>query len=276
MVIWFIPSITIFTFLKYYTVPIGPTTVVSNRILCTILDRYWKQDRQGCVTSGTFNSSDVHKVHRQVYEQWHFHCCCFCIRTQEIGFCFFAPCCHIKEVFFVRIKLAYSQSKYRSASIFPECCFVTASIVKSVIYEIKHLALFVIVCFLSSTHRCLFHHHPVVRLEGNSHHAGQLLAPVHPEIPAQTLLTSQLLQADLLELRQSSKSYEQKDVLLGCFYLFFVVWVTQAICTVFVSLDTALKAARMSRTILDVFFHKESSHLCHLQSHQSYAVELGS
>lgn len=66
--------------------------------------------------------------------------------------------------------------------------------------QMNHSALFLILRVLSSILRCLFHHHPVVRLEGDRHHAGQLLAPVHSEIPAQTLLSSQLLQADLLEL----------------------------------------------------------------------------
>lgn len=84
--------------------------------------------------------------------------------------------------------------------------------------QINHSALFLILGFLSSTHRCLLHHHSIVRLEGDRHHAGQLPAPVHPEIPAQTLLTSQLLQADHLEL--ISKNYEQKETLLGCVCLF--------------------------------------------------------
>lgn len=78
-------------------------------------------------------------------------------------------------------------------------------------------------CFISSTHRCLFHRHAVVRLEGDRHHAGQLLAPVHPEIPAQTLLTSQLLQADHLKL--INKTSELRHVTGLCFIFFFLLFV---------------------------------------------------
>lgn len=105
-------------------------------------------------------------------------------------------------------------------------------------------------------HRCLFHRHSIVRLEGDRHHAGQLLALVHPEIPAQTLLSSQLLQADLLELISKARSTNRKTRYWGVFvYLifcsFFIVRVTQTICTCFVSVDAALKAAGRSRAVLD-------------------------
>lgn len=55
--------------------------------------------------------------------------------------------------------------------------------------------------------RYLFHHHRIVPVESDCHHAGELSAPVHPQVPAQTLLSTQLLQADLLNqglLRQVS------------------------------------------------------------------------
>uniref|UniRef100_A0A3B5QRL4 Phospholipid-transporting ATPase n=1 Tax=Xiphophorus maculatus TaxID=8083 RepID=A0A3B5QRL4_XIPMA len=48
-------------------------------------------------------------------------------------------------------------------------------------------------------HRCVLHHHGVVPVEGDRHHAGQLSASVHPQVPAQTLLSTQLLQVDLLK-----------------------------------------------------------------------------
>lgn len=46
--------------------------------------------------------------------------------------------------------------------------------------------------------RHLLHHHRVVPVEGDRHHPGQLPAALHPEVPAQTLLSTQLLQADHL------------------------------------------------------------------------------
>lgn len=121
---------------------------------------------------------------------------------------------------------------------------------------VNHPGAFLILRFLSSTHRCVFHHHAVVRLEGDRHHAGQLLATVHPEIPAQTLLASQLLQADLLELISKKYFMNRKTRYWGVFiYLYFFYF---CCCCVGDSsdlhrlcLDAALKAARMSRTILD-------------------------
>ncbi|MFT7812867.1 hypothetical protein AGIG_G18367 [Arapaima gigas] len=44
----------------------------------------------------------------------------------------------------------------------------------------------------------LFHHHAVVRVEGNSHHPGQLPTALHPQVPAPEVLSPQLLQAHLL------------------------------------------------------------------------------
>lgn len=47
--------------------------------------------------------------------------------------------------------------------------------------------------------RRVLHHHSVVPVEGDRHHAGELSAPLHPQVPPQTLLPAQLLQADLLK-----------------------------------------------------------------------------
>lgn len=52
--------------------------------------------------------------------------------------------------------------------------------------------------FICVSHRCVFHRHPVFCVEGDSHHFGQLPAALHPQIPATTLLASELLQTDLL------------------------------------------------------------------------------
>lgn len=52
-----------------------------------------------------------------------------------------------------------------------------------------------LLCFCG---RHLLHHHRVVPVEGDRHHAGQLPAALHPQVPAQTLLSTQLLQADVL------------------------------------------------------------------------------
>lgn len=51
--------------------------------------------------------------------------------------------------------------------------------------------------------RRVLHHHSVVPVEGDRHHAGQLSAPLHPEVPTQTLLPAQLLQADHLKTESS-------------------------------------------------------------------------
>lgn len=47
--------------------------------------------------------------------------------------------------------------------------------------------------------RHLLHRHGVVPVEGDRHHADQLPASLHPQVPAQALLPAQLLQVDLLE-----------------------------------------------------------------------------
>lgn len=52
--------------------------------------------------------------------------------------------------------------------------------------------------FICVPHRCVFHRHLVFRVEGDSHHFGQLPAALHPQIPEATLLASELLQTDLL------------------------------------------------------------------------------
>ena len=41
-------------------------------------------------------------------------------------------------------------------------------------------------------------------MEGDRHHAGELSAPLHPQVPTQTLLPAQLLQADLLKRPRGS------------------------------------------------------------------------
>lgn len=68
------------------------------------------------------------------------------------------------------------------------------------------------VCILPPhTDLCLFvlhgrrslHHHSIVPVEGARHHAGELSASLHPQVPAQTLLPAQLLQADHLKTDRS-------------------------------------------------------------------------
>lgn len=51
--------------------------------------------------------------------------------------------------------------------------------------------------------RRLLHHHGIVLVEGDCHHAGELPAPLHPQVPAQTFLPAKLLQADLLKTERS-------------------------------------------------------------------------
>lgn len=46
--------------------------------------------------------------------------------------------------------------------------------------------------------RRVFYYHGVVPVEGDRHHAGELPASLHPQVPAQTLLAAQLLQAHLV------------------------------------------------------------------------------
>lgn len=52
--------------------------------------------------------------------------------------------------------------------------------------------------------RPTFRHDRIVPVEGDRHHAGQLSSAVHPQVPAQALLSAQLLQADLLRTREES------------------------------------------------------------------------
>jgi len=52
--------------------------------------------------------------------------------------------------------------------------------------------------------RCVLHHDSVIPVEGDRHYAGELSAPLHPQVPAKTLLSAQLLQTDLLELNRVS------------------------------------------------------------------------
>lgn len=51
--------------------------------------------------------------------------------------------------------------------------------------------------------RRVFYHHGVVPVEGDRHHAGELPASLHPQVPAQTLLATQLLQAHLVKPERS-------------------------------------------------------------------------
>lgn len=51
--------------------------------------------------------------------------------------------------------------------------------------------------------RRVFYHHGVVPVEGDRHHAGELSASLHPQVPAQTLLAAQLLQAHLVDPERS-------------------------------------------------------------------------
>lgn len=71
---------------------------------------------------------------------------------------------------------------------------------------------------LSVRARRVLHHHGVVLMEGDRHHAGELPAPLHPQVPAQTFLPAQLLQADLLNTERSLRPHllleNRKDVLV--------------------------------------------------------------
>lgn len=51
--------------------------------------------------------------------------------------------------------------------------------------------------------RRVFYRHGVVPVEGDHHHAGELPASLHPQVPAQTLLPAQLLQAHLVNSERS-------------------------------------------------------------------------
>lgn len=54
------------------------------------------------------------------------------------------------------------------------------------------------------TYRCLLHCHPVIPLEGVRHHLGQLSPPLCPQVPAETVLPTQLLEAHFLSCRAAS------------------------------------------------------------------------
>lgn len=60
--------------------------------------------------------------------------------------------------------------------------------------------------FLPPSTRCVFHRHAVVPVEGDRHHAGQLPAALHPEVPAPSILPTQLLQAHLIEEQEHPPS----------------------------------------------------------------------
>lgn len=44
-------------------------------------------------------------------------------------------------------------------------------------------------------------------MEGDRHHAGQLPASVHPQVPAQAFLPTQLLQVDLLKSNRNLRPH---------------------------------------------------------------------
>lgn len=48
------------------------------------------------------------------------------------------------------------------------------------------------------TYRCLLHRHPVVPVEGVCHHPGQLPPALCPQVPAEAILPSQLLEAHIV------------------------------------------------------------------------------
>lgn len=47
--------------------------------------------------------------------------------------------------------------------------------------------------------RHLLHRHGVIPVESDRHHPDQLPASLHPQVPAQAFLTTELLQVDLLK-----------------------------------------------------------------------------
>lgn len=57
-----------------------------------------------------------------------------------------------------------------------------------------------------SSYRCLLHCHPVIPLEGVCHHLGQLPPPLRPQVPAQAVLSPQLLEAHLLSCKTAGAS----------------------------------------------------------------------
>lgn len=54
------------------------------------------------------------------------------------------------------------------------------------------------------TYRCLLHCYPVVPLEGVRHHPGQLSPPLRPQVPAETVLPPQLLQAHFISCKAAA------------------------------------------------------------------------
>lgn len=73
--------------------------------------------------------------------------------------------------------------------------------------------------------RCILHHHGIIPVEGDCHHAGELSASLHPQVPAQALLPTQLLQTDLL------KELEEPPALLAVGKHYNVPVLIQQSCT---------------------------------------------
>lgn len=63
--------------------------------------------------------------------------------------------------------------------------------------------------------RCVLHHHAVVPVEGDGHHAGELSASLHPQVPEETLLTAQLLQADHITTLEEPGAWSLDPVCVG-------------------------------------------------------------
>lgn len=54
------------------------------------------------------------------------------------------------------------------------------------------------------TYRCLLHCHPVILVEGVRHHLGQLSPSLRPQVPAETVLPPQLLEAHFLSCKAAA------------------------------------------------------------------------
>lgn len=66
------------------------------------------------------------------------------------------------------------------------------------------------------TYRRLLHRHPVVPLEGVCHHSGQLPAPLRPQVPAETVLPAQLLEAHLISCRELESVLSGEGIQVPC------------------------------------------------------------
>lgn len=53
-------------------------------------------------------------------------------------------------------------------------------------------------------YRCLLHRYPVIPVEGVRHHLGQLSPPLRPQVPAETVLPPQLLEAHFLSCKAAA------------------------------------------------------------------------